>query len=460
MEERKNILKPRNFDSNLYTHKSVTFNDINSTKIVPQLLTIRDKIETEKNKTKKPFNYKVFKSSNTLFQGGKQINSLNTFNSSNSLSKRISSSHNEEKIERGISNKSLNSPNFNFGNSVNRLKSRGQIKRLNSININVLNKNLLGNLLNKEENKKNISFYNNKNLDENRHRNSFSNRINTEIKNYNLKNNNINNMRRTTFIRHNNEQNDKTKLLLKRLYTKNFRISKPKKITNPLEIPEEDQIFEETKKYLCYKYESMRLRTYNNRNNNYKKSKENKTESKIKKIKQELKTSDKIRLNYLYLSTNKISNKLYYIKRQKEKKDLNLYQKHLLDIVKPSLSDYSYMYLKDRLFNIRKKINKTYQNNYKKLKEIENDEEEIINQFNETCTKCVKQFKKAKEDKILLHSANLKIKLPTMNFVSCLKKYKANNNKNKTKTNFYKTKTNMNKNKSIKSSKKIKKDKN
>ena len=95
------------------------------------------------------------------------------------------------------------------------------------------------------------------------------------------------------------------------------------------------------------------------------------------------------------------------------------------------------------------------------MKEIENDEEEIINQFNETCTKCVKQFKKAKEDKILLHSANLKIKLPTMNFVSCLKKYKANyNNKNKTKTNFYKTKTNMNKNKSIKSSKKIKKDKN
>ncbi len=66
MEERKNILKPRNFDSNLYTHKSVTFNDINSTKIVPQLLTFRDKIETEKNKTKKPFNYKVFKSSNTL----------------------------------------------------------------------------------------------------------------------------------------------------------------------------------------------------------------------------------------------------------------------------------------------------------------------------------------------------------------------------------------------------------
>ena len=43
------------------------------------------------------------------------------------------------------------------------------------------------------------------------------------------------------------------------------------------------------------------------------------------------------------------------IKTKKNKKDLNSYQNNLLEIVKPSLTDYSYMYLKDRLFAIRKK---------------------------------------------------------------------------------------------------------
>ena len=156
-----------------------------------------------------------------------------------------------------------------------------------------------------------------------------------------------------------------------------------------------------------------------------------KSELKIKKIKNELKASDKIRLNYLYLKTNKISNKIYTIKRKKLKNDLITYQKNLLEVIKPSISDYSYMYLKDRLFDIRKKDDKKYQNNYQKIKAIESEEKEIINQFNETCEKCEKQFKKVKADKEILNSVDMDIKLPTMTFISCFKKNKnSESNKN------------------------------
>ena len=88
------------------------------------------------------------------------------------------------------------------------------------------------------------------------------------------------------------------------------------------------------------------------------------------------------------------------------------------------------MYLKDRLFDIKKKDDKKYQYNYQKIKAIDTEEKDIINQFNETCTKCEKQFKKGREEKEILHSVNLDIKLPTMTFISCLKKNKNNDNNN------------------------------
>jgi len=95
-----------------------------------------------------------------------------------------------------------------------------------------------------------------------------------------------------------------------------------------------------------------------------------------------------------------------------------------LDIIKPSISDYTYEHLKDRLIDIRIKNNKKYQNNYKKIKEIENEEEEIINDFNSTCVKCLRTFRRVRAQKEILHSTNLKVKLPLLNFISCLKKKK------------------------------------
>ena len=224
----------------------------------------------------------------------------------------------------------------------------------------------------------------------------------------------------------NSEEADRTRLYLRTLYVKNYK-KKPPKIVNPLQIPEEDKIFDEMKKYLCYKYEKKRLKTNDNKKEKDEKNMtKTKSEFKLKKLKPKLKTSDKIRLNYLYLSTNKISNKIHVIKKRKSKKDLITYQKNLLEVIKPSITDYSYMYLRDRLFNIRKKNEKKYQTNYKRIKEIETEEKDIIYQFNETCENFVRTIKKEKE---YLGWANYNVKLPKMNFVSCLQKNKNENDK-------------------------------
>ena len=96
----------------------------------------------------------------------------------------------------------------------------------------------------------------------------------------------------------------------------------------------------------------------------------------------------------------------------------------MLDIIKPSISDVAFSALKKRLIKIRITNNKKYQNNYRRLREIENEEEEVINEFNQTCTKCLNNFQTIRENKEMIHSANLTIKLPLLNFISCLKKKK------------------------------------
>ena len=194
-------------------------------------------------------------------------------------------------------------------------------------------------------------------------------------------------------------------------------------IVNPLLIAEEDKIFDEMKKYLCFKYEKKKLKSKSNaQKKDIDKNKGN--FSKIKPIKNKIKTNDQIKLNYLYFSTSKVNKKIRYIKRKKDKQDLEEYQNNLLDVIKPSVSDYTYAHLKDKFIDIRLKNNIKYQNNYKKIKEIENIEEDIINDINKLCRKCLRTFQKVREQKEMVHYTNLKIKLPSLNFISCLKKKK------------------------------------
>ena len=203
--------------------------------------------------------------------------------------------------------------------------------------------------------------------------------------------------------------------------------------SNPLQVSEEDKIFDEMKKYLCFKYEQKQKRLNRNHiHNNHKSEKSRKNIPKekltvipkIKKLKYRLQNEDQKKLDYLYLATTKISRKIYRIKRKKDKQDLNQYQNNMLDIIKPSISDVAFSALKKRLINIRITNNKKYQNNYRRLREIENEEEEVINEFNQTCTRCLSNFQSIRENKEMIHSANLTIKLPLLNFISCLKKKK------------------------------------
>ena len=192
-----------------------------------------------------------------------------------------------------------------------------------------------------------------------------------------------------------------------------------KTITNPLLISEDDMIFEERKKYLFYKYETKKRlnKTMNGFKRKAKKINTNVLKLKIlKERKNKLLTTDKKRLNYIYLSTNQITKKLKKIEKNKDKQNLNQYQNSLLNAIKPSISGYRYINLKDRLMNIRNysKI-KDNENNISKIKDIEFEEQKIIEKFNENC---INYIKKLEEEKNIHNSL---IKLPLLDFISCLK---------------------------------------
>jgi hypothetical protein len=96
--------------------------------------------------------------------------------------------------------------------------------------------------------------------------------------------------------------------------------------SNPLLVSEEDKIFDEMKKYLCFKYEQKQKKLHKNHIHNNHKSKETRKNipkekaniiPKIKKLKLKLQNEDQKKLDYLYLATTKISRKIYHIKKKK-----------------------------------------------------------------------------------------------------------------------------------------------
>ena len=197
---------------------------------------------------------------------------------------------------------------------------------------------------------------------------------------------------------------------------------------NPLVISEEDKIFEERKKYLYYKYETKNKNrtTKNFRKVNVKQNINTFDALKLKKLKERNKylSDDKKKLNYLYLSNNRISRKIKGVKRKKENKNLNEYQNNLLFVIKPYISFNRFANLKNKLYAIRNKSEKKYQNNYKRIKEIEEEEEDVINEINDLYEKCTKTFDKIRQEKQMVRYTNLRIKLPFLNFVSCIHKKK------------------------------------
>ena len=241
--------------------------------------------------------------------------------------------------------------------------------------------------------------------------------------------------------------NNVEKNLRKSPVSRKNQIQSPKKIhnINPFVVPEEDKIFDEMKSYLCFKL-------YSEENNKSKKSnliikknesknivntnpnKNVKVKPKNKKRKKILSADDK-KLESLYSFSYSVNNKLKIARRTKNVKELEEYQECLLENIKPILNFYSYMDLKRKFEQICEKVQKKYKNNLENIKEIENDEEYIINCINSTCKQCLKTFSEIRTNKTLLHATNLKVKLPMIKFVTCIKSHKKLKNKNKNDKN-------------------------
>ena len=322
--------------------------------------------------------------SNSLYNNGTSLKRLETANDSHMITSRPSAFL--------IKNKRLSNSKLGFRNSkILNLHSNKLLKSEEDGKIVTIN-NILT-----DRNKKESIFL--KNIS---HRNSINKRI---IKN----NRRLKTLSYGKFSKkHKTPQNSK----------KDF---KPV-IVNPLLISDEDKIFDEMKKYLFFKYEQKHLQSKSTEEKKH--IDKSKLISSKLKSKNKIQTTDQIKLDYLYLSNTKINRKIKHIQRNKERHDLGEYQNTLLDAIKPTISDSTYTQLKDRLIDIRKKNSKKYSNNYKKIKEIENEEEDIINDFNTICKNCVRTFQRARQQKDVIHSNNLKIKLPLLNFISCLKKKK------------------------------------
>ena len=488
MEESKNPFMQRTSDNFYITNtlKTVNFTEKKKLKLDPSQLNLSSSIEIIKNKNlnssrkkkEKEYTLNSFRKPNikmkkTLFKTFKNnlkenpISPINPINIKLIRNDDVNENNNIQTPSSNIKLKPMTNPKRKITNldsvqvennkspKLLRLKTNSFIKpRLSSFSLNKQSYNII---LNRNIGKSQLEKFKNKNLlksegDEKTLATTiFTDRNQKKVKfNCISRQNSLNNRyyddiqkveehsrkrRNSTCIRSNllfTPSNSK-KLFLGKKNKKHRKKKVTPVVSNPLQVSEEDKIFDEMKKYLCFKYEQKQKRLHKNHIHNNHKSKESRKNipkenlnvfPKIKKLKHRLQNEDQKKLDYLYLATTKISRKIYRIKRKKDKQDLAQYQNNMLDIIKPSISDVAFNALKKRLINIRITNNKKYQNNYRKLREIENEEEEVINEFNQTCTRCLSNFQSIRENKEMIHSANLTIKLPLLNFISCLKKKK------------------------------------
>ena len=163
---------------------------------------------------------------------------------------------------------------------------------------------------------------------------------------------------------------------------------------------------------------------------------------------------------YLRVPTSPdIYKRIEIMKGKKDKKKLKNYQNNFLKIVKHNITNKYYESLKDKFLEIRNAAEGKYHTNLKFLKEIEKNEENVINNINELCSKYKKYLAKKKVNKLFAKSIGPRLKLPSIKFIQLTKKnfFAGDEKNNKTKKKF--SHTNI-KNYMNKTSVKFNKDKN
>ena len=231
-----------------------------------------------------------------------------------------------------------------------------------------------------------------------------------------------------------------------------------KKNENPLLIPEEDMIFEEMKKYKCFKYFTkdeldktgvpfiyIKMNMNPNKDSISTTDKNNSLDKSLndtKFLQKLLKTGkDKVFLSkghkkgitderkkeilekvYRIKTAPDFYKRIKIIKTKKDKKKLKNYQNNFLKIVKYNISNKYYESLKDKFSEIREVAEGNYNTNYKFIKEIEKSEENVINNINQICYRYKRYFATKNINKLFIKSIGPRLKLPKINFVQIVKK--------------------------------------
>lgn len=181
---------------------------------------------------------------------------------------------------------------------------------------------------------------------------------------------------------------------------------------NPLEIQEEDRIFDELQEKKFYKTEPNNEDYYTDNKNCV-----------LKPIhrKKVMSQSDKL-LSNIYKITPKIEEQIETAKRKKKSLDLKMYQNNLLLTIGNNLSKQSLDRLERKFSQLRNFCDKYYETNVNFIKELEISEEQIINKINYQGSECEKIMKTT--GKSFYHRTNFV--LPKIKFLQVIKNRRPN----------------------------------
>ena len=244
----------------------------------------------------------------------------------------------------------------------------------------------------------------------------------------------------------------------KNLSTYSSRQSKKKKYEDPLLIPKEDMIFEEMKKYKCFQYFTQEELEKTGVPFIYIKMNMNPNKTTINKINQEIfydkslkdhkflqklvkSGKDRVYLSkpynrdmdeerkkeildniYRIKTAPDLNKKIELNKAKKYKRKLKNYQNNFLKLVKHNITNKFYESLKDKFGEIREEAEGKYNTNFKFLKEIEKNEENIVNNINEICSNYRRFFATKNINKLFVKSIGPRLKLPKLEFIQIAKK--------------------------------------
>lgn len=222
---------------------------------------------------------------------------------------------------------------------------------------------------------------------------------------------------------------------------KNFR---EKMLENPLEIPEEDKIFEEmkelNKRKSIFSADDKGIKNFN-LTNGFDSNSINK-----KYFHKRILSQGEKMLNNVYKISPLLIRDLNKAKRKKEDLDLYSYQENLLNTLNEKISKDNLIKLKEKFYDLRLFSKTSYEekDDYYFIKNIEKKEKNIISDINNINEKCEKLIRNAANEEGFKLKKDLKLfSLPKIKFKNVIKiKKKDNNNEETTERKITKNKIN------------------